>query len=117
MAEEFQETDLESDSRSETSAATLSDSEREDAVHGPEHEAEEGASLERSRWEVQDGDDEEVTMMVRKMKYEEVPGRGIGVFYHTPSDDHLYRKNKVKNNYYQLGDFNLLSTRTWKILL
>ena len=51
------------------------------------------------------------------MKYEEVPGRGIGVFYHTPSDDHLYRKNKVKNNYYQLGDFNLLSTRTWKILL
>ena len=97
MAEAFQETDLESDSRSETSAATLSDSEREDAVHGPEHEAEEGASLERSRWEVQDGDDEEVTMMVRKMKYEEVPGRGIGVFYHTPSDDHLYRKNRAKN--------------------
>ena len=77
MAEAFQETDLE----------------REEAVH----EAEEGASLERSRWEVHDGDDDEVTMMVRKTKYEEVPGRGIGVFYHTPSDDHLYRKNRVKN--------------------
>ena len=59
MAEAFQETDLESDSRSET----------EDVPGLEDSRSETGAAtlsdLERSRWEVQDGDDEEVTMMVR----------------------------------------------------
>ena len=54
--------------------------------------------LERSRWELQDDDDDEVTLMVRKMKYEEVPGRKKGVFYHTPCDDHLYRFSKKAKN-------------------
>ena len=46
---------------------------------------------ERSLWGAQDGDDDEVTLMVRKMKYEEVKGKRGGTFYHTPNDDHLYR--------------------------
>ena len=57
-------------------------------------EAFQETDLERSRWELQADDDDDVTMMVRKTKYEEVPGRKKGVFYHTPLDDHLYRFSK-----------------------
>ena len=49
---------------------------------------------ERSLWEAQAGDDDEVTMMVRKMKYEEVKGKRGGTFYHTPTDGHIYRFNR-----------------------
>ena len=61
-------------------------------------EAFQETDLERSRWELQDDDDDDVTMMVRKTKYEEVPGRKKGVFYHTPLDDHLYRFSKKAKN-------------------
>ena len=45
---------------------------------------------ERSHWEVQDSDDDEVTLTVRKMN-EEVIGKRGGTVYHTPTDSHLYR--------------------------
>ena len=55
--------------------------------------------LDRSLWEVQEDDDEEITFMVRKMKYEELPGKRKGTFFHTPNDDHIYRRNKnAKDN-------------------
>ena len=60
----------------------------------------EALELDRSLWEVQDDDDdEEITFMVRKMKYEELPGKRKGTFFHTPNDDHIYRRNKnAKDN-------------------
>ena len=55
--------------------------------------------LEMSRLAVTDSDDEEVTLMIRKMTYEEVLGKRDGVFYHTELDNHLYRFNRpAKNN-------------------
>ena len=36
---------------------------------------------ERSHWEVQDSDDDEVNLKVRKMTYEEVTGKRGGTFY------------------------------------
>ena len=44
----------------------------------------EAPDLERSLWEVQDDDDEEITLMVRKTKYEELPRKeGRSILSHT----------------------------------
>ena len=57
------------------------------------------SELERSRWEVQDDEDDEITLMVRKMKFEELPGKRGAIFFHTPNDGHIYRFNKkAKDN-------------------
>ena len=49
--------------------------------------------------------------MVRKTKYEELPGKRGGIFFHTPNDDHIYRFNKkAKDNKKLIACFHVKVT-------
>ena len=50
-------------------------------------------------------------LMVKKTKYEELPGKRGGLFFYTPNDDHIYRFNKkAKDNKKLIACFHVKLT-------